>query len=49
MSFTASSEPELISWVLSFGDEAKLLKPDWLVDDVKKAVNRMQVAYSGST
>lgn len=49
MFFTASSEPELISWVLSFGDEAKLLKPDWLVDDVKKAVNRMQIAYSGST
>lgn len=27
LTFSASSEPELISWLLSFGDEAKLIKP----------------------
>ena len=49
LTFTASSEPELISWLLSFGDGAKLLKPDWLVDEVRETVNRMQNTYSGST
>jgi predicted DNA-binding transcriptional regulator YafY len=27
LTFSASSEPELISWVLSFGNEAKLIEP----------------------
>ena len=49
LTFTASSKPELISWLLSFGGEAKLLKPKWLVDDVREAVNRMQKGYSGTT
>ena len=31
------------------GDEAKLIKPKWLVDDVREAVNRMQKGYSGTT
>jgi len=48
LTFTASSKPELISWLLSFGDQAKLLKPKWLVDNVREAVNRMQVAYSSN-
>ncbi|MEA3222974.1 MAG: WYL domain-containing protein [Thermodesulfobacteriota bacterium] len=26
----ASSEPELTTWLLSFGDEARLLKPEYL-------------------
>ena len=43
--FTASSEPELISWLLSFDDEAKLLKPDWLVEEVRERVNRMAGIY----
>ena len=49
LSFTASSKPELISWLLSFGNEAKLVQPKWLVDDVREAVNTMQKGYSGST
>lgn len=49
LTFTASSEPELISWVLSFGAEAKLLGPKWLVDDVREMVSRMHCAYSGTT
>ena len=43
--FKASSEPEVIGWLLSFGDEAKLIGPDWLVDRLKKAVNRMGRIY----
>ncbi len=46
LTFTASSKPELMAWVLSFGDEAKLIKPDWLVDEVRQKVERMQKGYS---
>jgi predicted DNA-binding transcriptional regulator YafY len=46
LSFTASSEPELIAWLLSFGDEAKLIKPDWLVEEVRGTVKRKQDSYS---
>ena len=45
MTFSTSSEPELISRVLSFGDEAKVIKPKWLVEEVKGVVNRMQQVY----
>jgi len=42
LTFSASSEPELISWILSFGDEAKLLKPDWLTENVKRIIDSMK-------
>lgn len=48
LTFTASSKPELMAWVLSFGDEAKLIKPNWLVDEVRQTVERMQKGYSES-
>ena len=44
--FSASSEPELISWVLSFGEEAKVLKPKWLIEEVMKTVNEMYKIYN---
>lgn len=43
--FTASSEPELISWVLSFADEARLIGPEWLMKKVKYAVKEMNDYY----
>ena len=43
--FTASSEPELLSWLLSFGDEAKLLKPDRLVKEAREIVKKMHETY----
>ena len=46
--FTASSRPELMAWVLSFGNEAKLIKPDWLVDEVRQTVDRTRGRYSES-
>lgn len=49
LTFSTSSEPELISRVLSFGDEAKVIKPKWLVEGVQKAVNRMQRVYECDT
>jgi predicted DNA-binding transcriptional regulator YafY len=45
LSFRASSEPEVIGRVLSFGEEAKVLKPDWLVSEVKGKIGRMGSLY----
>ena len=44
--FTASSEPEVISWVLSFGEEAKLINPDWLAAVVALRVQSMAALYN---
>ncbi|MCX5861662.1 MAG: WYL domain-containing protein, partial [Deltaproteobacteria bacterium] len=43
--FTASSEPEIISWVLSFGDEAILLSPEILVNQVSAKIENMKRLY----
>jgi predicted DNA-binding transcriptional regulator YafY len=45
LTFSTSSEPMLISRVLSFGDEAKVIKPKWLVEEVAKKVAGMQKVY----
>jgi len=46
LTFTASSAPELTSWILSFGAEAKVIKPDWLVEDVVGEIKTMGGSYS---
>ena len=46
LKFTASSEPELISWLLSFGKEAILIKPDWLVKELKSRIADMAQCYT---
>lgn len=45
LTFSTSSEPELILRVLSFGDEAKVIKPKWLMEEVKESVSRMSQVY----
>jgi predicted DNA-binding transcriptional regulator YafY len=35
ISFTSSSEPELIGWIMWLGSEVKLLKPNQLVKAVR--------------
>jgi len=45
LKFSASSEPELISWILSFAEEAKVLKPAWLVKELKKTIEKMSWLY----
>ena len=45
LTFSASSVPELIAWVLSWGEEAKVAGPDWLVEKVKRQVARMKENY----
>ncbi len=46
LKFSASSEPELISWVLSFGSAARLIKPESLKakikDEAKKTLDNYQ-------
>jgi predicted DNA-binding transcriptional regulator YafY len=35
LTFSASSEPELTSWLLSFGDKARLIRPAWLIEKIR--------------
>lgn len=43
--FRASSEPELTSWLFSFGEEAILMKPGWLVKKLKSKIAKMSDCY----
>ena len=45
LKFTSSSEPELISWLLSFGGQATLIKPDWLVKELKSEMKKLVCCY----
>lgn len=45
LTFTASSTPELFAWILSFGAEAKILKPDFLVEEVQSRIKKMINQY----
>jgi predicted DNA-binding transcriptional regulator YafY len=45
VTFSASSVPEVVSWVLSFGDEAKLNEPAWLVKELVQKAKKMIRAY----
>jgi predicted DNA-binding transcriptional regulator YafY len=45
LTFNASSEPEVTSWILSFSDEAKLLKPSWLINSIKSKIGSMSNVY----
>lgn len=47
LKFTASSESELIGWLLSFGEEATLIKPKWLVTELKSKITKLANCYSG--
>lgn len=46
LTFTATSEPEVISWILSFGDEARIIEPEWLVAVVAKKSRNIDNMYS---
>lgn len=45
LTFSASSEPELISWVLSFGEEAKLIRPSRIREGLVNSLKNMNRAY----
>ncbi|MBA3017745.1 MAG: WYL domain-containing protein [Proteobacteria bacterium] len=44
--FSSSSESELTGWALSFADEARVVKPKWLVKKVSQTIKRMEKVYS---
>ncbi len=44
--FTATSEPEVLNWILNFGEEAKLLEPSGLVEKLKERLQAVQHLYS---
>ena len=46
LNFSSSSKPELLSWVMSFGKDAKVIKPEWLIKSVKGEVQKIQHRYS---
>jgi len=43
--FSASSEPEIMSWMLSFGDQAKLLQPVHLQKTIAQKIKAMSSIY----
>ncbi|MFH1435592.1 MAG: WYL domain-containing protein [Pseudomonadota bacterium] len=46
LAFTASSKPEVIGWVLSFGAEARLIRPDGLASEIAETVTKMKEVYA---
>jgi len=45
LTFLASSEPELISWVLSFGEDARVIQPGWLVEEIQNKLLKLNNLY----
>jgi predicted DNA-binding transcriptional regulator YafY len=46
--FSASSEPELISWLLSFGDKVKVLSPDQISEKLIETIKNTRRIYAKS-
>jgi predicted DNA-binding transcriptional regulator YafY len=45
LKFRSSSEPELISWILSFKDEAKVVRPKWVGSSINDIVRKINCLY----
>ncbi len=45
LTFSASSEEEVLSWILSHGQEARVMEPDWLIEEVVEQVNNIKKNY----
>ena len=43
--FKASSEPEVLTWILQFGEHGKLLKPDNLLKELSRITAAMKAKY----
>jgi predicted DNA-binding transcriptional regulator YafY len=46
LTFTATSIVETLSWVMSFGHEARIIEPDWFVEEVKDEIQKTASLYS---
>lgn len=47
--FSASSESEVLSWILSFGDQAKLIGPETLLENLKGQIQAMYTVYGNAS
>ena len=47
LSFSSTSEPEVLTWILAFGEEAKLLGPPALVQQLKERIAGLGEMYGG--
>jgi len=47
LEFTAQSKPEVVSWILSFGSLAEVIRPKDVRDQVKDEVKKLMSAYAG--
>jgi predicted DNA-binding transcriptional regulator YafY len=45
LKLSVSSDQELIAWILSFGPDAKVIKPKWLVEAVNEKLSTMKRQY----
>ena len=43
--FTATSYVEVLSWILSYGHEAKVIEPEWFVQEVQEEVKKLYDHY----
>ena len=43
--FRSSSRVELVPWVLAYAGDAKVIRPEWLVEEIKKAAESMLKHY----
>jgi len=41
LTFTATSYIETLSWILSYGHEARVLEPDWFVEEMQAEIKKM--------
>ncbi len=41
LTFTATSYIETLSWILSYGHEARVLEPNWFVEEMQAEIERM--------
>jgi predicted DNA-binding transcriptional regulator YafY len=45
LTFSCSSDVEIIPWVLSFGCAVKVIQPDWLKEEILDQVNKTAALY----
>lgn len=45
LTFTAQSKTECIAWILGFGNNAKAISPEWLVEEIREKLKAMLALY----
>ncbi|MFO7652402.1 MAG: WYL domain-containing protein [Candidatus Krumholzibacteriia bacterium] len=46
LEFTSSSDVEVLNWILSFGDEGRLVGPAWLVEKLRERLDEVAKLYA---